>query len=101
MGRHRRKAPLLVRRSVFLDLLRRYQELEYHYRLLAGDRDALAERPPAAEPSRHVPSWAETQEIPVITTAGLDVEKAAALLRRWEMAGSPAGSWTAPRGTTG
>jgi hypothetical protein len=94
MGRHRLKAPLLVRRSVFLDLLRRYRELEHHYRVLAGDRDALAEGLPAADrPRRPVPSWAETEEIPVITSAGLDPEKANALVKRGGLLRDPAGSW--------
>jgi hypothetical protein len=101
MGRHRRKAPLLVRRRVFLDLLRRYQELEHHYRVLAGDRDALAERPPGTQPLRHVPSWAVTEEIPVITSAGLDPDKADALVRNTGLLNVPAGSWSSARGNTG
>ena len=101
MARHKRRAPWFVRRSVYLDLLRRYQELERDYRVLAGDRDVLAEAVEAPAPVRHTPSWAETEPIPVITTAGLDTDKADALLRRWGMAGSPAGSWDGNRGTTG
>lgn len=101
MPRHKRRAPLLVRRRVFLDLMRRYQELEHHYRVLAGNLDAMTEAPVAAEPSRHVPSWAETQEIPVITSAGLDPDKAGALVRNGGLLNGPAGSWTSSRGTTG
>jgi hypothetical protein len=91
MGRHKRRAPLLVRRSRYLKLLAAYQELERHYQVLAGDRDALAGAAPA--PVRHVPSWAVTEEIPVITTAGLEPDKAEALVRRGGLLEDPAGSW--------
>lgn len=99
VAKHKRRAPLFVRRSVYLKLLREYQELEHHYRVLAGDRDELAGT--QAPAPRHVPSWAVTEPVPVITSAGLDTAKAEALLRRWGMAGSPAGSWDGNRGTTG
>jgi hypothetical protein len=99
MAKHKRRAPLFVRRSAYLKLLREYQELEHHYRVLAGDRDELAGA--TAPLPRHVPSWAETEPVPVITSAGLDTAKADALLRRWGMAGSPAGSWNRNAGTSG
>jgi hypothetical protein len=98
MAKHKRRAPFWVRRRTYLELLRAYQELEHHYRVLAGDRDALLA---PDRPGPRVPSWAETEPIPVVTPAGLDTDKAAALLRRWGMSGSPAGSWSGNRGTTG
>lgn len=88
-----------VRRSKYLRLKRDYQELARHYRELADNHDQLTA--PAPEPVRHVPSWAVTEPVPVITSVGLDADKAAALLSRWGMAGSPAGSWSYNRGTTG
>lgn len=99
MSQHRRRAPLLVGRRRYLRLLAAYQELERHYRELAANHDRLVHLDAPAP--RRAPAWAETTEIPVITTAGLDTEKAAALLRRWGMAGSPAGSFSPNRGTTG
>lgn len=92
VAKHKRRAPLIVRRSRYLKLLAAYQELEHHYRVLAGDRDALA-GDPAPAPVRHVPSWAMTEEIPVITTAGLEPDKADALVRRGGLLEGPAGSW--------
>jgi hypothetical protein len=99
MARHRRSSPPFVRRGRYLRLLAAYEELERHYRELARNHDRLVHLDRPAP--RRAPAWAETTEIPVITTAGLDTEKAAALLRRWGMAGSPAGSFQANRGTTG
>lgn len=102
MPRHKRQAPLFVSRRRYLKLRREHEELERHYRELAANHDQLLEpASPADPPARHTPSWAVTEEIPVITTAGLDPDKTDALLRRWGMAGSPAGSWRANRGTTG
>ncbi len=92
MAKHKRRAPLFVRRSRYLKLLSAYQELERHYQVLAGDRDALAQQAVPA-PVRHVPSWAVTEEIPVITTAGLEPDKAEALVRRGGLLEDPAGSW--------
>lgn len=98
MPRHKRSAPLFVSRRQYLKLRREYEELERHYRALAENHDQLLE---ASGKPRHVPSWAVTEEIPVITSAGLDPDKADALLRRWGLAGSPAGSWRGNQGTTG
>lgn len=89
-----------VRRSRFLALRRDYEELLRHYRTLADEHDRLSE--PEPEPvRRRVPSWARTEPVPVITSVGLDPARTTALLRRWGMAGSPAGSWGTNRGTTG
>lgn len=99
MPRHKRQAPLFVSRKRYLALQREYEDLKRHYRELASNHDQLLEPEPA--PPRHTPSWAVTEEIPLITTAGLDTDKATALLRRWGMAGSPAGSWLGNSGTTG
>lgn len=97
MARHRRRSVgPWVRRRTYLALWRRYVELERHYRVLAGDLDARLEdtlEEIELPPQRHVPSWAVTQEIPVVTTAGLDPEKADALVRRKGLLGDPAGSW--------
>ena len=101
MPRHKRSAPLFVGRRRYLKLRREYEELERHYRALAENHDRLLEPASADQPARHVPSWAVTEESPVITTAGMDTAKADALVRRWGMAGSPAGSWGVNRGTTG
>lgn len=101
MPRHKRRAPLFVSRKRYLALQREHEELKRHYRELAQNHDQLLEsETPAPEP-RHTPSWAVTEEVPVITTAGLDTDKTTALLRRWGMAGSPAGSWRGNAGTTG
>lgn len=88
-----------VRRSRFLALRKAHEELLRHYRELALEHDKLTEVD--VDVVRRAPSWVRTEEIPVITGVGLDRDKATALLRRWGMAGSPAGSWETNRGTTG
>jgi hypothetical protein len=42
-----------------------------------------------------------TEEIPVITSAGLDPDKADALVRNTGLLNVPAGSWSSARGNTG
>lgn len=92
MARHRRPGPrLFVSRRRYLVLRREYEELLADYRALADNHDALLEAP---RPRRPVPSWAVTEEIPVITTAGLDPDKAEALVRRGGLLEGPAGSWS-------
>jgi hypothetical protein len=96
VARHRRSVGLFVRRRTYITLWRRYQELEGAYRLLAGELDTALDdtvETPLPAP-RHVPSWAVTEEIPVITTAGLDTDKADALVRRGGLLDGPAGSWS-------
>lgn len=108
MARHKRRSVgPLVRRSVYLSLWRQYQELLAAYTALQGDHQGVLEdregflydREP---PARHVPSWAVTEPIPVITSVGLDPDKASALTRNTGMTQAPGGAWTSPdRGTTG
>lgn len=92
MARHKRteRWPLVSRRR-YLKLRLELEELERHYRALAENHDGLLE--PTAPAPRHVPSWAVTEEIPVITTAGLDPDKADALVRNIGLLQDPAGSW--------
>ena len=118
MPQHRRRRiGLFVRRSTYLSLWRRYQELEREHRVLQGDlqnvledhegllSDFEAEGPLvevlAPESAPHVPSWAITEEVPVITTVPpLDVDKATALVRNTGMLGD-AGFRPGQQGTTG
>jgi hypothetical protein len=119
MPQHRRRrVGLLVRRSAYLSLWRQYQELLRAYRAqqtdlqtvledhegLLSDLDATGpmEEIPAPEGSPHVPSWAETEPIPVITSLGdgLDVDKASALVRNTGMLDG-AGFRAGQPGTTG
>lgn len=115
MSRHRRaRTGPFVRRSAYLDLWHRYEALLADYRaleadnaLLIGDAEEAATAVEAAgtAPGRYVtPSWAETEPIPVITTAGagLDPDKATALVHRGGLLVSPSGEWSeAHPGTSG
>ena len=102
MARHRRRrVGLWVGRRTYLSLWRRYTELLAEHRALEADHQdvledhesllyGLEEDGPVVEvPAAGVPSWARekaaqdvTEEIPVITTVGLDPDKADALVRR-------------------
>lgn len=96
MARHRRYVGPLVRRKTYIGLWRRYQELEGAYRLLAGELDTALDdtvETPLPVP-RRAPSWAVTEEIPVVTEPGLDPDKAEALVRRGGLLDGPAGSWS-------
>lgn len=112
MPRHRRgRVGPWVRRATYMALWRRYEALlaDYHALerdnalLIADAQDGVAVTDPA--PAKHIPSWAETQEIPVITsvgTAGLDPDKATALVHRGGLLDSPSGEWAVPQpGTSG
>lgn len=126
MSRHRRRRiGLFVSRATYMALWVQYQELlrdhraldEDHQRVLEAhegllyDREALpepdldetAETPVSGPRMPHVPSWAETDEIPVITAVqgGLDPAKADALVRRTSLLDSPSGSWSVPSGENG
>lgn len=110
MPQHRRRriGPL-VRRSTYLDLWRAYQDLlrdhraleEDHQRVLEDhegllyDMEETAEVPVSGPVLPHVPSWAETEELPVLRAveAPLDPSKADSLVRRIGMLDSPSGSW--------
>jgi len=101
MARHKRRGVgLFVRRSTYLSLWRQYRELSAAYAALQGDHQSVLEdhegllfdlEDPA--PARHTPSWAETEEIPVITTVGLDPDKADALARNTGLLNRPGGAW--------
>lgn len=96
MPRHRRPRPLwFVRRAEYLSLWARYQALlKDHQELLSGPGTAAETFPAPPVPGRYVtPSWAQTVPIPLITTAGLDPEKADALVRRMCLLEDPAGQW--------
>ncbi len=112
MSRHKRaRVGLWVRRAQYMALWRRYEALlaDYHALerdnalLIADAQDGVSVVDPA--PERHVPSWAETQEIPLITSVGspgLDPDKATALLHRGGLLDSPSGEWAIPQpGTSG
>lgn len=116
MARHKRRSVgLFVRRSVYLALWRRYTELLDSYRALEGDLQGVLEdhegllhdledpTPLERTEARHTPSWAVTEEIPVITSVPpLDPDKATALTRRTGLLGSPSGAWGGQKpGTTG
>lgn len=114
MARHRRghRSPL-VRRSTYRALERRYDGLSAAYAALEADHRGvledhegllfeLEEAEPPPEPLPHVPSWAETEEIPLITSVGLDADKAVALARNTGMLRRPGGAWGGGQpGTTG
>lgn len=115
MARHKRRAVgLFVRRRTYLALWEKYRELAEAYRELEGDhQDVLADHegllfdleapaPLERTEARHAPSWAVTEEIPVITELGLDTAKADALARRTGLLQNPGGAWSARSpGTTG
>lgn len=122
MSRHRRRRiGLWVSRSTYMALWRQYQELLASYRALEADHQSVledhesllydleadpeptAEIPVSRPGAAHVPSWAETTPVPVITDAqaGLDPEKADALLRRTNLLDSPSGSWSVVPGENG
>lgn len=126
MPRHRRRRiGLWVGRSTYMALWRQYQELLAAYRALEADHQSVledhegllfdleapvesileetAEIPVSGLRMPHVPSWAETDEIPVITDAqaGLDPAKADALVRRTDMLSDPSGSWRVVRPENG
>lgn len=115
MSRHRRpRIGVFVRRSAYLELWTRYQDLLRDYQSLGEDHQAVLEHHeellyrletapaepeptevlPAAVRPRHVPSWAETEEVPVIT--GLDPDKADALVRNTGLLDDPSGEWRVP-----
>lgn len=96
---------LFVRRSAYLELWRRYEALLADYRALEADNILLigdAEEAADPFPGRHVtPSWAETVELPT-ADAGLDPDKATALVHRRGLLDSPSGEWSLPQsGTSG
>lgn len=115
MARHKRRRPgLFVRRSAYLSLQRRYSELLAAYRALEGDHQGVltdheellwaVEAPAHPEPpgGAYVPSWAVTEEIPVITEVPLDPDKATALTHRTGLLDGPSGAWgPVEQGTTG
>ncbi len=102
---------LWVSRATYMALWRRYEALlaEYHAleadnALLIGDAEEAAAlvEPDPAPVRRRAPSWAETEPVPVITTAGLDPDKATALVHRGGLLDSPSGEWALPDpGTSG
>lgn len=114
--RRRRIGPF-VSRSTYMALWQQYTELLASYRALENDHQSVLEDhegllyelevPPGPEPvaapekGRHVPSWAETAEVPVITTAGLDPDKADALVRRTGLLDQPSGEWSLPPAENG
>lgn len=107
MPRHRRPRPgPFVRREDYLELWARYSALLADYRALTQDhQDVLEDHEqllydqPPEPPVRGqdvVPSWAQTEPIPLITSAGapgLDPDKAEALVRRMSLLDDPAGAW--------
>jgi hypothetical protein len=120
VSRHRRsRVGLFVRRSQYLSLWRKYDELLTAYRALEGDHQSVlddheamlfAAEGPVIEvpaPGRQT-SWGRdaeaaevTVEVPVITSVPpLDVDKADALVRRTGLLDGPAGSWARNPGTT-
>lgn len=118
MPRHRRTRPgWLVRRSRYLALWYRYQELlrdhqsltDDHLLILADRENLLSASPRAGRaaqappvPGRFVtPSWAETVSVPVLTTAGLDRDRADALVRRMSLLDAPGGQQGVTEGETG
>lgn len=122
--RRRRIGPF-VRRSTYMALWHQYQELLRDHRALEADHQGVledhegllfeletgagpdmeetAEIPVSGPRMPRVPSWAETDEIPVITDAqaGLDPEKADALVRRTRLLEQPSGSWSVTPGENG
>lgn len=98
-----------VGRETYLDLWRRYGELLAAYRALEADHQAVLEdhegllydmeqtlQIPVSRPaSRAVPSWARTEEMPVVEAPqpGLDPSQTDALIRRGDMLRSPSGRW--------
>jgi hypothetical protein len=106
MARHKRRSVgLFVRRKTYLSLWKQYRELSTAYHALEADHQGVlddheellfeAEAPAPLEMAevRHVPSWAETEEIPLITTVGLDPDKADALSRNTGLFDQPGGAW--------
>jgi hypothetical protein len=115
MARHKRRAVgPFVRRKTYLSLWRQYQELNAAYAALQDDHQSVLEDhegllsdleapvPLERSGAAHVPSWAQTEEIPVITTVPLDPDKAQALARNTGLLQDPGGAWEPrSRGTTG
>lgn len=115
MARHKRRAVgLFVRRSVYVSLWVRYTELLEKYRALEADLQAVLEdhegllydmespAPLERNAAKHTPSWAETEEIPVVTGHPMDPDKAAALTRKAGLLRAPSGAWSiGNEGTTG
>lgn len=122
MSRHRRRRiGLFVSRATYMalwvqyqDLLRDHRALEEDHQMVLEDHEGLlydleapadetAEIPVSGPRMPRVPSWAETDEIPVITDVqgGLDPDKAGALVRRTSLLDSPSGSWSVPPGENG
>jgi hypothetical protein len=112
MPRHRRRHVWpFVRRDTYLDLRHRYEALLADYRALEADHESVladhegllfnleADGPPSlTDPlppraGRRVPSWARTEEIPVLAEDGLDPDKAASLVRRTGLLEDPSGAW--------
>lgn len=96
MSRHRRPRPgWFVRRSEYLSLWSRYQALlKDHQELLNGPESVPRTAPaPPVRGQDVTPSWAQTVPIPLITSAGLDPEKADSLVRRMCLLEDPAGQW--------
>ena len=107
MSRHRRgRIGLFVRRSTYLELRSQYEALLADYRaleadnaLLIGDAEEAAAEPVPGRQS--VPSWAQTEPLPLIGQ-GLDPDKATALVHRGGLLDSPSGEWALPDpGTSG
>jgi hypothetical protein len=112
MPRHRRRRTgLFVRRRTYRSLQAAYAQLLADYRALESDHQGVLEdhegllhdlESPVPAPVPHTPSWAVTEEIPVITTVGLDPDKADALARRGGLLADPGGAWNGQQpGTTG
>lgn len=124
MSRHRRRRiGLFVSRSTYMSLWARYADLAERYRALEGDHQSvledhegllysLPEELPEPEPAealespvrpRRTPSWAQTEEVPVITSleTGLDPDKAEALVRRTRLLDDPSGAWGVNRQVNG
>lgn len=118
MNRHRRRRiGLFVGRRTYMSLWHRYIELAAQYRILEEDHQSVLEDheellydvevpgPPEPEPEparvRHAPSWAQTEPVPVITTVGLDPDKATALTRNTGLLNGPGGSWGVTRPENG
>lgn len=115
MPRHRRRRiGWFVRRSTYRALWSRYDELLDAYRALENDHqnvledhegllyDLEAPVPLERTEARHTPSWAVTEEVPVITSVGLDLDKAEALARNTGLFQKPGGAWnSSDQGTTG
>lgn len=116
MSRHRRhRIGPLVRRSTYQSLWAQYNALLADHHALERDHQTVLEAheellygletpepAPAGEtpPGRaHVPSWAVTEPVPVIT--GLDPDKAFSLVKNTGLLDTASGEWSVAPGENG